>query len=108
MGLDLSLLPVDHYTPEWGYSHSILQVPRDSDLFQRIHIKGIAVPRDFSTYMGPLGNGERGYGNTQVTPYGEPLELVKASDLKPLGFSGPVGDYLQALPDDKLIALFWH
>lgn len=108
MGLDLSLLPFDHESESLAFSHSIIGLPRKRDAFDAIFkLNAIPVPSSFHTYMATQTSGERGYGNTQTTPYSEKLLCVTMGDLMGL-FDGPEGAFIDACNPDRKVALFWH
>lgn len=117
MGLDLTLMPFDCDLPELSFSHTIIQYSRDSDLFHPLlHLNPTQpVPSDFTTYLGHCdGCGERRYGATTETPYGEPLQCVRVDQLlevpEPLWKANnlPVLAYLHALDRARRIALYWN
>jgi hypothetical protein len=98
VGLDLTLLPITsgirtHPT----FSHTLLGLERDSDLFGEImafaEANGVDVPPDFNSYMSreetECGFEEAHYGETLTDNYGDRLQYVKASDL--LQFDGRPG-----------------
>lgn len=115
MGLDLRLLPFDADRDDLHFSHTILGCARDYDLFDAVHDvaseRGLVVPSDFWTFLGMRG-GEHGYAVTTETPYGDPLRYVLAGDLKPLTAlahrcNEAVWAYINALPDETKVALYW-
>jgi hypothetical protein len=121
MGLDLALLPFEAERDEWGFSHSILQCERDQLLFDHIsNISGESVPKRFATYLcSDDAYEEPHYGNTQRTPYDEPLTWVRVEELidaynaaylhdTPHPRNRAVWSYLSALPARTKIALYWH
>ncbi len=116
MGLDLCLLPFDGDSGNWAYSHTMLQCNRDSELFEKIQkLKSIRVPPDFGTFHCRDDEYEQPhYGNTQETPYGEPVEYVLAHDLVKItpddtGYvNKAVWAYLKELPPRTKVALFWR
>lgn len=117
MGLDLTLLPFEADFPQLHFSHTILNCERRGDLFQDIlKLPGVAIEFEFDTFMSKDEESEFCYGPTQSTAYGEPLRYVFARDLK--AFSGNIGAidnhknravwaYLDCLPDDTKVALYW-
>lgn len=119
MGLDLRLLPLDHDSADWGFSHTVLDVGNASHIYDAL--KGVprtAVPADFATFVSRLENGEAGYGQTQETPYGEPLQCVTVKALLKIQRSAVTKDssakrraiwaYLRELDSDQRVALYWH
>jgi len=120
MGMDLSILP--QYSQNADFSHDLIDLHRDSDLFERVdkleNEKGKEVPRkgihsfigSSETFEGPC------YGPTIETPYGDIMKGVLAGELKEV-----LADYkteswknkafiafLNELPDDLEIWLYWH
>jgi hypothetical protein len=117
MGVDLTLLV---FTGD-NFSHTMLDLERRSGLWECItaieNMFGWNVPIPFYSFYGTMKNGERGYGDTQTTPYGDRLKYVHVKQLKPLSSNQYVLDnynnravwaYLEQLPDDVQIALYWH
>lgn len=117
MGLDLKLLPFEAECGGICFSHTILTCDRDRDLFDRISkIPAKKVPREFCSYLGDIECKEceeRHYGNTQKTPYGNPLTWVFAEELAALEeFVGPLRNtailaYLETLDPMTKVALYW-
>lgn len=119
MGLDLTLMPFEHAYGDEAYSHTLLHCARSSALFAalRAQVREQPVPRAFMSYRGRDEQGHLGYGNTQRTPYGEPLGWVLVRDLVAF-HSHPhvrhdpqnraVWAYLAALPPDTKVALYWE
>lgn len=100
MGLDLRLLPCEHWSEEngrvWGISHTILELGRvghdDYDSFQELvksHLVKMPDGHSISSYVGarvPEGyhKGERIYGTIKDTDaYGEPYKVIAARHLLP-------------------------
>lgn len=110
MGLDLALIPIDHDLPDFGWAHSLLQMEHNYDLFDKIKkLPTTRVPKKFNTYQGRTEDDELTcYGDTQDTPYGEPLMAVTMAQLKTVGIPGPVGAFVAASPDEQRVALYWH
>ena len=120
MGLDLKLLP--QHTKTADFSDDIISFHRESRLIELIQecelVYGIKVlPYRFTSYLGDPKNDEdeRGYGHTNTTAYGEHLQAVYAKHLK-----GEINGYkadswrnraiiafINELPDDILVYLFW-
>ena len=123
MGSDLTLLPFGS-TLDIAvrfFSHTILNLERRRELWPLIdEIEerfGRDVPHGFTSFLGRQDNGEHGYGDTMRTPYDDNLKYVEARHLKPLKDHSLVQDnylnraawaYLEQLPDDLPIALYWH
>jgi len=109
MGLDLTLIPMGSDSPEWGFGHELIELERNRDLFDKImKLPTSAVPKNFSTFRGRGEDGEHCYGNTQETPYGEPLAAVTMGELKTMRIPGPPGAYVAASRDEQRVALYWH
>lgn len=133
MGLDLRLLPFDSSitflqdAKPWGYSHTILSCPRNSvlfDLITKIETKcGKPVPTPFHSFTARRGDGDDpGYGDTQIDPYGDPINWVPVKKLLALGTRlyrlthgakahpkmRAIWTYLAALDPETPIALYWH
>jgi hypothetical protein len=123
MGLDLQLLPNDSDSPDRvPYSHTVLNCTRREDLFDAIskieEEHGEEVPEYFPTYVcrNDEEYEETHYGNTQETPYGDKLLLVKVKHIKRLASHQGVIDnwknraiwaYLEQMPDTLDVALMW-
>ena len=124
MGVDLTLLPFEvneEVEKTVCFSHSVLGVDRDRELFKKIteleEKKGIAVPFNFYSYLSSDGKYEEPhYGITTETPYGTPLNYLRVKDL--LEFKAAIYSfdkrtkavwaYLKQLPPKTKIALYWH
>lgn len=117
MGVDLRLLPIDS-TSCW-FSHTVLNVERDRDLWPEISaLKPARIPDDLriSTYVAriPDRDGETGYGNLDLASdaYGCHYTWIEAGRLTPVIAARqpnhPTTAYLRALPPDTLIVLDWH
>lgn len=120
MGIDLRLLP---FTSErYRASFDVLDLERRRELWPVIEeiekATGRDVPSDFNSYLGHDEEHEQTtYGATLKTPYGDNLKSVLAKHLKPLRQHPAVQDnwknkavwaYIEELPDELPIALYWH
>ena len=117
MGLDLALLPFD---ADEGihFSHTVLKCERRIELFEEImKLPSTRVPENFTTLLRDDEYQETHYGNTQETPYGDPLTFMEVENL--LRFSEHEGvqnhfknraiwAYLAYLPPRTKVALYWH
>lgn len=127
MSLDLTLLPFDDggdsRKPEWAYSHTMLPVDVVDDGFSEALLAeeeatGKNVPAYFGTYTSRNKEeySEPHYGNTQQTPYSEPLKYVLVRELIPCfeatddhsERNGAVLAYLRNLNPLTKIALYWR
>ena len=126
MGTDLRLLPVDALHQNsgavpWGFSHTVLNLPRRSEAWKAIlglPAERIPLPHNVSSYVGahvPDGRakGETMYGTLEAKDaYGDPYAWIRAGTLKPVlreFFRGePTTAYVEAMRDDALIILDWH
>lgn len=116
MGVDLRLLPFDCDQGEFAYSHTLMEVGRNYDLHDKIRrLRSMPVPKGFTSFCARGKDGEPTYGVTLKTPYGEPLEYVLAGELSTIKLPvdtrhGPraVWAYLNELPPQTKIALYWH
>ena len=117
MGLDLRLLPFDCDNGDFAYSHTILSCDRDSQLFDAIReLNQLSVTGRFYTFTGRQeGFEDVCYGNTQKTPYGEPVKFAIAGDLYRCfrnsggtGVNSAIRAYLQCLEPQTKVALYWH
>jgi hypothetical protein len=120
MGLDLTLIPLE--PGDFAFSHTLLPMPRAGFLFKEImaleKVRGFPVPRPFHTYIARNKNGDTTYGDTQVTPYGEPLCCLRIEDLLGLpawteAFRGDrcvtaTFSYLIVLDPNRPVALYWR
>lgn len=122
MGLDLKLLPLRHLDnmggTEWGYSHDVLSLHRDSELFDdiaRIPSCEIGPGANVTSYVGGESDGNTCYGPLVVNPYGDPVEHVSAGDLAEVmarheregESNAPARAYVQNLPPGQRVALWW-
>lgn len=118
MGLDLTLLPFEADYGDWGFSHSVLNLERRGELLDEIlELRAHPVPLNFGTFLcRDDAYEEPHYGNTQETPYGEPLQWVRVTSLRDLSERRGVIDncqnravwaYLKELPNDAKVALYW-
>lgn len=121
MGLDLKLLPQWRVSPVCDFSHDVIWMARDGELFDLIEKVerevGVAVDKvGIYSYVATLPNGESGYGRTVETPYGKRMKSVTAKQLKDSLVDYVADDwkneagiaYVNALPDDLLIWLYWN
>jgi hypothetical protein len=118
MGLDLTLLPFDHDSGEFCYSHTVLDCGRSYDLFDFIDtLPQIEVPQGFTSYVSRQGGKDTHYGKTTETPYGEPVKYTTASMLLTVPenikatFSPKeraIWAYLEQLDQYTKVALFWR
>jgi hypothetical protein len=138
MGIDLRLLPCEHWSEEngrvWGFSHTILDLGRVSyeahDAFQVVvkpHLVKLPEGHDVSSYLGDIipdgyAEGERYYGTIRdKDAYGEPYAFVAARHLLPRlsehfhyghrghgPYQASIVAYVRALPPDTKIVLDWH
>lgn len=110
MSIDLTLLPFDCDSELLSFSHNVLQLNRDYDLFGKIDkLPQLEVPNNFSSYLSRDEEYEEPhYGNTTETPYGNKLQYTTAGELKKCNINGPAGAYINALPDQNKVALYWH
>jgi len=117
MGMDLRLLPVDSYTgPNGGNCHTILNCPRDYDMFEQIRAVGplqLPAGHDFTAHTGKRNqDGEPTYGRLTTDAYGELYTWLRAGILGPILWkhhaAHPVSSYITALPPDTVIVLDWH
>jgi len=138
MGLDLRLLPCEHWHVSdgrlWGHSHTILDlggVSHDDYLaFEKMvkpHLSKMPVGHDVTSYVGArvaegYYQGEPIYGTIrEKDSYGSPYEVVSPQHLLPWleehfrydGHRGgpyqtAIAAYVRALPPDTKIVLDWH
>ena len=123
MGLDLTLLPFD--SPEGcprDFSHTLLPLGRDRELFEeiaRVETEfGRDVPERFHSYRGRDAAGEACYGETLQTNYGDRLRYVRVKHLlhqknHPRFCAGypenrAILAWLKESDPELRIALFWH
>jgi hypothetical protein len=112
VGVYLRLLPFDADSDDLHFSHTVLNVRRDEDLWDAVERTGqFPVPDDFNSFL--CRNQEEceatHYGNTVETPYGERLTYTLAKNLKGIAFKpDAVAAYINALDDDVKVALYWY
>lgn len=104
-GIDLNLLPYDASF----FSHTVLQVDRDYELYDKIKaLPNMEVNDGFTSYLSRDDKYEEPhYGETVINPYGERVVFVLARDLKTVGIPGPTGAYVKELDDRCKVALYW-
>lgn len=120
MGLDLRILP--KFSENADFSHDLIELHRDSDLFDIIakleNEKGRDVPRKGIYSFSGKDNKIEGacYGVTIKTPYGDIIKGVLAKELK-AGISNYKTNswknkafiaFLKEVPDELEIYLYWH
>lgn len=126
MGVDLRLLPLDHLSYQsagsiWGFSHTVLSLPRDSDAwpaFEAMRTEQVPAGANISSFCGkrvPDGasQGELMYGIIRdKDAYGSPYTWTTAGELKPVlakwFATCPSTAYINALSDDTKVILDWH
>ncbi len=112
MGVDLRLLPFDADFDGLRFSHTVLNVHRNSDLWPCVkETEQFPVPDDFTSFSceNQEEYEEAHYGYTVETPYGERLTYTAAKNLKGIAFKpDAVVAYINALNDDVKVALYWH
>jgi hypothetical protein len=122
MGIDLRLLPVDawRYTGTAGNCHTILNPPRDYEMFEDIRDANpthLPVGHDITSHLGgriPNGShaGSPTYGRLDRDPYGDLYTWLRADVLGPIlrkhYAAHPVSSYVTALPPDTMVVLDWH
>lgn len=125
MGVDLRLLPVHHLHENtdgslWGFSHTVLDVPRRREMWAVIEeldaqpIPATANLSSFCTGKVPDGKsaGETMYGWRPTDAYGAAYTWIKANALRPVFNEWlrdhPVTAYLNAMKNDEMVILDWH
>lgn len=120
MGVDLTLMPA--FGQDAQFSQDMLRLARDPELFRSITVKerehGAPVKKGgVHTYMAQTAEiQERHYGAIDRTPYGQKLMYITANHLKE-AFAGVAVDgwknkaikaFINELPDDLEVFLYWH
>lgn len=119
MGLDLSLYPIDGLSGRFGFSHTVINVPRGEAVAEIAEVAASKIPEMFDisgysggTVKGGQSDGETMYGRFVETPYGEPYTWVEAHVLLPILNrhlpEHPTTKYIAALPKNTLVILGWH
>lgn len=122
MGVDLKLLVVDGDMGNSAFAHTMLEFGRNYDAHDKIREQSHPIPwKDFSSYVSrvPDGSmkGETCYGDVNEDCYGEKLKYVRADDfLKAVKSFLPnlshrqmaAYVYLEAMPPETKIVLYWH
>jgi hypothetical protein len=123
MGLDLTLLVSEGARVRgWDFAHTVIDCERRSALFDAIlnveEAEGQAVLEQFNTYVSREGGRDVHYGNTQETPYGEPVRTLPAGALvdRFADHEGVTDNpknraawaYLREREPSLPIALYWH
>jgi hypothetical protein len=111
MGLDLKLLPFDADFDGLHFSHTVLNVRRDSDLWVCVkQTEQFPVPNDFTSFCcnDQAEYEEWHYGVTTKTSNDKQLTYTAAKNMKGIAFKpGAVAAYINALDDDVKVALYW-
>lgn len=115
--MNLKLLPMTFLRDDCAFSYTVIPVNRCSELFEELmNLPDLTVPSTFYTYLGDRTDPDEHSGNTQETPYGEPLTYVLTRDLlrfkdhegvREFGNAGAWA-YLEHLPPDSKVALYWE
>jgi len=134
MSLDLTLLPLETYTPEHSVSLTVLSLTTNSrSLMAAIlkltkeksqSIEFITDEKITDTLKGKVGcylarnkHGEAHYARTNLDSYGEPLKWVLVSAIMSLkdhpdvlksSLNKSVWGYLTACPPNQKVILYWH
>ncbi|HQU86020.1 MAG TPA: hypothetical protein PKY59_23030 [Pyrinomonadaceae bacterium] len=113
MSLHLTLLPVGGINEQITSIHNFLNCERDIHLFEQIEqIIGSPVPKDFKGFHS-TDDCDYSYGNLTKDAYGEELTYVFVKDLIKLRHHSEsqtnkaIWAYLNQLPSDGKIALYW-
>lgn len=120
MGLDLRILP--QYSNQSDFSHDVIGLHRDYDLFEIINNleneKGVKAPNTgIGSFCGTSKKIEGScYGDTIDTPYGERICSVMSKDLKDALSNYNTESwknkaflaFINELPNDLMIWLYWH
>ena len=125
MGVDLLLMPFKSYNDingrTIGFGYTCLEVVRNSDMWREIRaLENQPVPERFLTHFGPTYPDEPDYWDrdfqTSVDAYDKPLRWVFAGALASLrdyrnipkeSQDRAVWAYLEQLPPDYKVALYW-
>lgn len=117
MGLDLTLLPIDHFNESLSFSHTVLRTYGGYDLFELLEtVDQLPVPANFKSYLSRDDEYEAThYGTTTQDPYGEHInyttvgKLLAAVEKRSSPWApSTVMAFLEAMKPDSKIALFWH
>lgn len=123
MGLDLRLLPIDFLSDNWGYSHTVLDLPRSAayavrDGLNNNSARPMGKMKIASFAARPKNYPDLGYADLQEKDaYGDPYTYVAAADLLPIlekAIPGhPATVFVKAMIGRKmqptdLIILDWH
>ncbi len=116
MGVDLILLP--YYNEEAYFSHTILEINRDYDLFDKI--KSLPMLRVLDSFTSYVSRDEKyeepHYGKTIKDPYGDAMKYTHVRELLTLRDyviknTGPktkgAWAYMLELSLDIKVALYW-
>lgn len=117
MGVDLRLLPFDCDKGDFAFSHTIIQFNRNYELWDAVeNLPQLPVPKSFTSFSGRNeGWDDISYGETNEDPYGKPIQYTTAGELSSITGEGlrtkwdaPTWAYLDALPPETKVALYWH
>ena len=119
MGLDLRLLP--QYNERADFSHDILSLSRDGEMFNIISEvekeNGKEIPRNgIYTFLATGKDGESKYGKTYESPYGDIINSVQCKNLKealkdfmPKHWKNKaIKSFINELPDNLEVWIYWH
>ena len=118
MGVDLLLLPIDYESKQLSFSHTVLSCERDYMLFEEIQGLLISlstpIPDNLTTFVGRReGVEDTCYGGTITDPYGDQIRCVSVKwllqvTLEKIGRNKAIWAYLECLPPETKVALYWH
>jgi hypothetical protein len=116
MGVDLQLLPL--LQPNYWAAHDLIRVGQDTDLFKQIEaLPQLGILAPVACYLARNKEDETVYGEIENSPYGLRLTFTRAADLltlkdheavRTLWRNRAVWAYLEQMPADWPIILYWH
>lgn len=116
MGVDLTLMPESFNLDGEPYSHHLLEMTRDRELWKAIEEAGIERSAGSVTcFKGTREDGENRYGEVTKTPYDTPITYAQAGELADLfsqnkmyGSNVWIHAALKSMPRALPVYLFWH
>lgn len=118
MGVDLTLMPLmSKEIDRLPLSRELIEIERRRELWDDINALPQKPLEKLGCYKAYDKEGNTCYGDATETPYGEPITYTTAGDLLSLSDHPAVQDnwkniavwaYLEKIPRDWPVALYWH
>ena len=116
MGVELTFMPL--WSPKSDLAHDMIDIGKNYELFALIEaLPSKTIEEPIWCFRARLPNGENTYGQLEEDPYGKRLNTVTSTDLLSIKNHPSVNDYwrvraawayIDAMPEDWPIVLYWH